>query len=105
MHHGDQPALVRRGWASTRRHPRTGSAQQKIEQVPARTYSLSIRRSRPGRVGTGSRTWPSSWYGFSSMHTVGCAGSYGRAQAAKTSSIRAENSAFARGGMVQHFFR
>jgi hypothetical protein len=86
-------------------HPRSGSTQQKIEQVPARTYSLSIRRSRPGRAGIGSRTWPSSWYGFSSMHTIGCAGSYGRAQAARTSSIRAANSAFARGGMARHFFR
>lgn len=61
------------------RHPRRGSVNTKIEQMPHRTYSLSRRASRLGRAGIGSRTWPRSWKGFSSMHTTGRAGSYGRA--------------------------
>ena len=34
-----------------------------------------LLRSRPGPAGIGSRAWPSSWYGFSSMQTTGRAGS------------------------------
>src|SRR4051795_8193669 len=34
-----QSILVRWGWASTRRQPRSGSTQTKIEQVPWRTYT------------------------------------------------------------------
>ena len=100
-----QPVLVRRGCASTRRQPARGPAQQKIEHVPLRTYPESSRRSRPGAAGIGSRAWASSWQGFSSMHTTGTAGSCGRAQTAKTSSIRAANPAFGFGRMAQHFLR
>jgi hypothetical protein len=41
--------------------PPRGSTQQKIEQVPWRTYSLSWRRSCPGVAGIGSRAWARSW--------------------------------------------
>ena len=53
--------LVRRGWASTWRQPRSGSTQTKIEQVPQRRYSWSSMRSRPAVAGIGSRVWSRSW--------------------------------------------
>ena len=46
-------------------------------QVPLRTYSESTFLVSPGRMGRGSLACPSSWYGFSSMHTTGTAGAYG----------------------------
>ncbi len=61
--------------------------------VPKRTYSLSIRKGSPGRIGKGSRTSPTSCLDASSMQSTGKPGSYGRAWTSRTSSIRHTNSA------------
>lgn len=48
---------------------------ERSSRCRARTYSESSLRSWPGQAGIGSRAWPGSWYGFSSIQTTGTAGS------------------------------
>ena len=72
--------------------PPRGSTKAKMLQVPSRTYSESTFRLLPGLMGSGSRTSPKSWYGFSSMHTTGISGLYGSSYTSRTSSMHAMNS-------------
>jgi hypothetical protein len=90
---------------SAYRHPARGSVKRKMLQVPSRWYSLSPFSTLPGSAGMGSRTAPRNWYGFSSMHTTGLAGLYGREYTSNPSSIAAPNAAFGSGGMRRYAFR
>ena len=68
---------------------RLHSRRKHISCTARRSYSLSRRASRPGLAAEAGRTSACSVIGFSSKHTTGSAGLYGRSYVSSTSSILA----------------